>query len=222
MTRELDVRTLPPPKRHPEIFGLFDALSAEQAFVLVNDHDPKPLLYQFQNERPGRFEWSVLEAGPARFRVEIRRRSAEGPRGVTEFLQADHRRLDAILSEVGGLAAACSFGEVGERFAEFVCGLGRHIDLEEQILFPTFEQATGMTGGPTLVMRGEHLEIRRLLSDVAAAIEKADGAGVRESIHGLIETLSAHNLKEEQVLYPMTDQAAGSGRDDLVKRLQAF
>ncbi|MCZ7685349.1 MAG: DUF2249 domain-containing protein [Sandaracinaceae bacterium] len=52
---ELDVRTIPPPERHPRIFGAFDALAEGESFVLVNDHYPKPLLYQFQSERPGRF-----------------------------------------------------------------------------------------------------------------------------------------------------------------------
>lgn len=77
---ELDVRGLPPPKRHPEIFRTFDALAPGQAFVLVNDHDPKGVLYQLQAERPGRFEWSVLEAGGERFRIRIQRRQSGSPR----------------------------------------------------------------------------------------------------------------------------------------------
>lgn len=224
VTRELDVRTLPPPKRHSEIFALFDALQADDAFVLVNDHDPKPLLYRFQAEREGQFEWSVLEAGPTRFRIEIRRRVSDDPRNVTEYLEGDHRRLDAIVPEVRRLVAAGSFSEAGERFAEFTCGLSRHIDVEEQILFPAFEEKTGITGGPTYVMRGEHVEIRRLMNEVAAALEAGDGAGVERSIRGLTEVLSAHNMKEEHVLYPMIDRTAGGERacDDLVKRLQAF
>ena len=47
--------------------------------------------------------------------------------------------------------------------AEFTCGLSRHINVEEGVLFPTFEQMTGMTTGPTTVMRSEHVEIRRLM-----------------------------------------------------------
>lgn len=225
VTPELDVRSLPPPKRHPEIFGAFDGLKPGAGFVLVNDHDPKPLLYQFQTERPGQFEWSALEAGPTRFRIEIRRRATDGARSVTEYLQGDHRRLDAIVPEVRRLTTAGSFAEAIERFAELTCGLDRHIDLEEQILFPTFEQMTGMTsGGPTSVMRGEHVEIRRLMNEVVEALKAADAAKVEESLRGFTETLSIHNMKEERILYPMTDQAAGSdrARDDLVKRLQAF
>jgi uncharacterized protein (DUF2249 family) len=70
---ELDVRTLPPKERHPRIFGLFDGLKPGESFVLVNDHDPKPLYYQFQVERPGAFAWEYLEEGPEVFRVRITR-----------------------------------------------------------------------------------------------------------------------------------------------------
>jgi len=223
--RELDVRAIPPPRRHPEIFGAFDALKADEAFVLVNDHDPKPLLRHFQGERPGLFEWSVLEAGPERFRIEIRRRATGGPRGVTEYLEGDHRRLDAMIPEIEGSLAASAFQPARGRFAEFACGLSRHIEVEEQVLFPAFEQATGMSGGgPTAVMRSEHVEIRRLMGAVTAALAASDAASARDAIRRLTETLGAHNLKEERILYPMSDQVAGDdrARDDLVKRLQAF
>lgn len=221
---ELDVRAVPPPQRHPEIFGRFDALGTGEAFVLVNDHDPKPLLYQFQAERAGGFEWNVLEAGPERYRVEIRRRAAEGSRAVTEYLEADHRRLDAMIPEVGASLAAGSLAQAAARYAEFACGLDRHIDAEERILFPAFEQGTGMSaGGPTFVMRGEHVDIRRLLEAATRAIQTGDTAGVTQAIQELVETLGAHNMKEEHMLYPMTDRALADdqARDDMVKRLQA-
>lgn len=70
---ELDVRTIPPRERHPRIFALFDGLKPGEAFVLVNDHDPKPLFYQFQAERPGAFTWEYLEEGPEVWRVRIGR-----------------------------------------------------------------------------------------------------------------------------------------------------
>lgn len=67
----LDVRHLPPRERHPRIFAAFDQLGAGEHFVLVNDHDPKPLYYQFAAERPGAFTWRYLEEGPEVWRVEI-------------------------------------------------------------------------------------------------------------------------------------------------------
>ena len=72
----LDVRTVPPPQRHPLIFGTFDALPVGGAFDIVNDHDPVPLHQQFQRVRPGQFDWRYLEAGPARWQVRIGRTAA--------------------------------------------------------------------------------------------------------------------------------------------------
>lgn len=67
----LDVRTIAPRERHPLIFKTFDELGKGEAFELVNDHDPKPLYYQFEAERHGTFAWTYVEKGPTwRVRVE--------------------------------------------------------------------------------------------------------------------------------------------------------
>lgn len=68
----VDVRPLPPPEKHPLIFDTFFSLQVGQAMELVNDHDPKPLYYQFSAELPGKFSWEYLERGPV-WRVAITR-----------------------------------------------------------------------------------------------------------------------------------------------------
>jgi uncharacterized protein (DUF2249 family) len=70
----LDVREIPPRERHPLILGTFDQLAPGESFVLVNDHDPKPLHYQFRFEKPEQFTWAYQEEGPEVWRVEIGRR----------------------------------------------------------------------------------------------------------------------------------------------------
>jgi uncharacterized protein (DUF2249 family) len=72
----LDVRNVPPRERHARIFGMFNWLPAGKAFVLVNDHDPKPLYYQLAAERPGEFTWDYLEQGPDVWRVRIGKTTA--------------------------------------------------------------------------------------------------------------------------------------------------
>lgn len=67
----VDVRQIPPPQRHPLIFQTFESLAPGQSFILVNDHDPKPLYYQFAFEREGEFTWEYLEQGPQVWRVRI-------------------------------------------------------------------------------------------------------------------------------------------------------
>lgn len=69
----IDVRSIPPRDRHPLIFGSFAGLAPGEALLLVNDHDPKPLYYQFQAEHGGEFEWEYLESGPEVGRVRIGR-----------------------------------------------------------------------------------------------------------------------------------------------------
>ena len=73
---ELDVRTEIPLRRHELIFEAFAALPVGQAYVLVNDHDPKPLRYQFEAENTGEFSWEYLEQGPQVWRVRIGRTAA--------------------------------------------------------------------------------------------------------------------------------------------------
>ena len=70
---DLDVRDLRPAQRHVTIFDAYRGLVPGAGFVLVNDHDPKPLRYQFEAEHAGQFTWDALESGPEVWRVRIGR-----------------------------------------------------------------------------------------------------------------------------------------------------
>ncbi len=68
----LDVREMLPWERHPKVFELFDSLQTGEAIELINDHDPRPLHYQFM-EREGQFEWSSHEEEPHKWAALIKR-----------------------------------------------------------------------------------------------------------------------------------------------------
>ncbi len=70
-TKDLDVRHMPPAQRHETIFVEWHALEPGAGYVLINDHDPKPLYYQFAAEHPGEFTWEELQMGPTEWRVRI-------------------------------------------------------------------------------------------------------------------------------------------------------
>lgn len=74
--RIIDVRPETPKVRHEIIFDQFAALAPGTAYILVNDHDPKPLWYQFNAEHNGEFTWDALEEGPEVWRVRIGRTAA--------------------------------------------------------------------------------------------------------------------------------------------------
>lgn len=69
----LDVREIPHGRRHPRIFGIYARLAPGESFVLVNNHDPKPLRREFQATYPDQFGWDYLEAGPDQWQVRIKR-----------------------------------------------------------------------------------------------------------------------------------------------------
>ena len=69
----LDVCRVSPRERHPLIFKTWENLPVGGALKLINDHDPKPLFYEFKAERAGEFEWSALDSGPERWSVLIKR-----------------------------------------------------------------------------------------------------------------------------------------------------
>ena len=71
----VDVRNMQPRDRHPRIFEVFDGLAGGEALLLLNDHDPKPLFYQLQAERPGQAVWEPQEEGPERWAIRISKAS---------------------------------------------------------------------------------------------------------------------------------------------------
>jgi uncharacterized protein (DUF2249 family) len=70
-TSIVNVPDFPPREKHPTIFRTFDELNSGEDMLIVNDHDPRPLLYQFMMERPEQFEWQYLEEGPEVWKVAI-------------------------------------------------------------------------------------------------------------------------------------------------------
>lgn len=68
---QVDARKYEPKDKHPVIFNTFESLKPGEVMELVNDHDPRPLHYQFLAEMPDKFEWEYLEQGPDVWRVAI-------------------------------------------------------------------------------------------------------------------------------------------------------
>ncbi|MCD2199601.1 DUF2249 domain-containing protein [Halobacterium sp. KA-4] len=79
VVQELDVRDRPPAQRHEAIFDAYAHLDAGEAFVLVNDHDPKPLYHQFEAEAGPEFRWEYRARDPGEFRVLVGRDASDDP-----------------------------------------------------------------------------------------------------------------------------------------------
>ncbi len=121
----------------------------------------------------------------------------------------DHDRLDELLETYRRLKRTDS-AAARQAFREFKFGLQRHIIWEETVLFPLFEDKTGMRDlGPTAVMRAEHREIGRRLEALHDKVRRQDPDSDPEE-ESLLQALATHNQKEENVLYPAIDRLSSA------------
>ena len=128
---------------------------------------------------------------------------------ITAFYEEDHDRLDELFKNFQQLKRS-DFAKARETFKEFKIGLQRHIVWEEELLFPMWEEKTGMIeDGPTPVMRFEHEQIKQLLDAIRQKVERQDLDTDRDE-QTLLNLLSSHNRKEERALYPAIDNVTSA------------
>jgi iron-sulfur cluster repair protein YtfE (RIC family) len=140
---------------------------------------------------------------------------------ILEFLGSDHRACDDLFATAEAAAAQKNWDSARSLFGQFQAAMAHHLAMEEDVLFPAFESRTGMSSGPTQVMRMEHAQMRDLMQEMAKAV----AAGNQDSYLGLSETLNMlmqqHNLKEENMLYPMSDRVLGADSAGLIRDMEA-
>jgi iron-sulfur cluster repair protein YtfE (RIC family) len=140
---------------------------------------------------------------------------------ISEPLISDHHHCDELFLAAEQAVREGDWTACRQRFDIFNNAMQRHFGAEENVLFPAFEAATGMSAGPTAVMRHEHEQMRSLLEDMAAAIGAANGADYLGCSETLLLHMRQHNLKEENVLYPMAERVLAGSDIDFADKLAA-
>ena len=149
--------------------------------------------------------------------------SPEAPEsGVVAFFTAEHRACDVLWAAVEAAAEAGDAAKTATAWQDFERALRRHFEMEEQVLFPAFERATGMQGGPTMVMRMEHQQVRGLLDQMASASARGAWDDVVDQGDTLLMLLQQHNVKEEGILYPMAEQVLAPMWSEIAGQLARF
>ena len=140
----------------------------------------------------------------------------------TQILPDHHRHCDDLFAAAEDAALRGDWAAAAPAFERFSAQMTAHFDAEESLLFPAFEAATGMTAGPTRMMRHEHDQMRGLLSQLAAACAAHDGEGYAGAAETLLMLMQQHNMKEENILYPMCDQSLGDEAERLGTKMEAM
>lgn len=139
---------------------------------------------------------------------------------ITAYYEKDHDRLDHLFQQFKEQKGV-DFPKAKVAFREFRHGLLRHILWEEEILFPLFEEKSGTKNfGPTSVMRYEHGRIKEILELVHDKVRASDPSCDPEAA-SLLTVLGEHNMKEEQILYPMIDKTINiSEREEVFQKME--
>lgn len=139
---------------------------------------------------------------------------------IKNCMTHDHRRCDDIFAEVEQAVAAQAWDRASAAFTSFASAMRQHFAAEEELLFPAFELKSGMTMGPTQVMRGEHEQMRELIAAAQDALSAQDADDYSGNADTLLIMMQQHNMKEENVLYPMCDDHLVDQADALLAQLQ--
>lgn len=135
---------------------------------------------------------------------------------ISSYLTSDHKRCDDVFIETETCVNASQWGRAESCFEQFRDALERHFAMEEEVLFHAFETVTGNSAGPTAVMRNEHQQIRSMTQLLLDALKQRDTDAFLGRFDTLNILMQQHNLKEESVLYVMTDRLLSGQHDRII------
>jgi hemerythrin-like domain-containing protein len=138
---------------------------------------------------------------------------------IKDFMTNHHRECDHLLANVEDAVNRKDFDAALIQYQLFKNETLKHFGMEEEYLFPLFEEKTGMTSGPTQVMRMEHSQARTLFEKLDEVLEKKQDERFFSLSDSLMILLQQHNAKEEQMLYTMMQRVLDGENDSIVQRL---
>jgi len=139
---------------------------------------------------------------------------------LTEPLQHHHKQCDELFAEAEAVALECDWPRAHACVTRFRTEIEGHFRTEEELLFPAFEAETGMSLGPTQMMRLEHAQMRELIGQMQMALAVQDREGFGGAAETLLILMQQHNMKEENILYPMCDRSLAAQVKTLGQQLQ--
>lgn len=212
----LDVTAIEPRFKHPTIFEKFDELLEGSAFVIYNDHDPKPLYYQMIAERGQVFEWEYLDEGPLTWQVKITKLNLGAkPKTIGELVANDYRKAEVFRKF--GLDFCCG----GKKSVKEACN-AKGIDPEEveesldaienQIIDHTHDFKSWEIGFLADYILNTHhkyvVDSLPMLYQLTEKVARRHGdvhpelIEIERLFNLVADELSSHMMKEENVLFP--------------------
>lgn len=217
----LDVTQIAPRLKHPTIFQHFDALQEGEAFVIHNDHDPKPLYYQLLGERGDIFNWDYLKQGPEIWEIKIAKKNlGKGEETVGEMAAKDLRKAEVF--KKFGIDFCCE----GRKTLKEACN---EVSVSEEEVKEALERlpSKGENGRQMdfdgwdldfladYIVNIHHKYVRDsspMLAGLSQKIAQVHGSHhpelfeVEKHVMALLKEMQDHQVKEETILFPFIKQ----------------
>jgi hemerythrin-like domain-containing protein len=137
---------------------------------------------------------------------------------ISEAFAHDHRRLEQALDTSVAHAEVGHWDAAANAFGVFRRGIERHMEVEEQVLFPAVEN--GAETPLTAILRKGHRDLRVFFDELGDAVEARDADEYGRIAAAMRALLERHDAMEEAELYPVAQQRLGiEGAKAVAKQL---
>lgn len=128
---------------------------------------------------------------------------------INEFMTHDHRKCDEefVLAEQAIEKKAKDAKELFDKFAQVT---QRHFRMEEEVMFAEYNAKAGGGMNPTMVMLGEHEQMRAIMKQISDNLEQSNFEKALSMCDSLMFVIQQHNMKEEQMMYNLADRVLDS------------
>ena len=211
----LDVTVIEPKFKHPTIFQKFDTLQEGEAFIIHNDHDPKPLFYQLIGEKGNIFSWEYLKSGPEYWEVKIKKNNFSSETTIGELVAKDFRKaeifkkynLDFCCGGKKTVTQACNEQKVDYMAVEKELSI---LDMVKTTPSQKFDE-WNLDFLVDYILNTHHEYVKKaipLLIEYTSKVAKVHGDNhpevitIAQKFNDAAEELNGHMSKEEQILFP--------------------
>jgi hemerythrin-like domain-containing protein len=218
METKLDVTDLAVEEQGSKIKSAVNDLKEGDTIFVKSTADFKQLVGEILDTNKSKIEWQPYFKAHDVWSGYLTN-SSDAPTGIFQLMEKHHKYCDSLYVKGENALSAKNETEGKALIEAFFYNMDLHFQREEKLLFVAFENKTGMTQGPTQVMRMEHEQIRGVLKEMRESLDTKNFQRVFDQAEALLMLIQQHNSKEENMLYPMCDQHLGDSVQSLLKEM---
>jgi hemerythrin-like domain-containing protein len=203
-----------------ELSAALKKLKPEEKILIQAKGAFDAVMTPFQNQNWGKYDWLPLSISSEAWSGYLIAKPG-GFTSIMQIMESHHKHCDSTYVHAENVLGEGKNDLGMELMRSFIWNMELHFAREETILFPAFEEQTGMTtSGPTQVMRMEHEQIRGVLKEISDCLNEGNVQRIFDLSEAMLILIAQHNSKEENVLYPIIDKYLGQEADDIARKLQ--